>query len=166
MHPIHSAVRCARCGYKPATFRHNQTITLWPKQAAGNFCNSWLNGKYMKMKQGVNEDDILTGWWDAWDAWHTWRKLVGWGHPWVKWLHAAHANNAINWALQRWQHRWIATYHALKDTTNFKHASITCNMIYTVRHALSTTKKKAPLVQQDDTTISILQKWTKIKIKL
>lgn len=27
-------------------------------------------------------------------------------------------------------------------------------------------KKKAPLVQQDDTTISILQKWTKIKIKL
>lgn len=143
MHPIHSAVRCARCGYKPATFRHNQTITLWPKQAAGNFCNSWLNGKYMKMKQGANEDDILTGWWDAWDAWHTWRKLVGWGHPWVKWLHAAHANNAINWALQRWQHRWIATYHALKDTTNFKHASITCNMIYTVRHALSTTKKKS-----------------------
>ena len=51
----------------------------------------------------MNEDEVLTRWWDAREAGHTWRKMVGWRPPRVKWLHAAHANKAINWALQRWK---------------------------------------------------------------
>lgn len=42
---------------------------------------------------------------------------------------------------------------------------MTCNMIYTVNHALSTKNKmksKAPLVEQDETTISISQKWNQV----
>ena len=65
----------------------------------------------------MNEDEVLTRWWDAREAGHTWRKMVGWRPPRVKWLHAAHANKAINWALQRWKAWRIATHHALKDKT-------------------------------------------------
>ena len=61
----------------------------------------------------MNEDEVLTRWWDAREAGHTWRKMVGWRPPRVKWLHAAHANKAINWALQRWK-AWLQRFQLEK----------------------------------------------------